>query len=286
MILSCILAAALVFTPEDAAAAFDLTGKFVAECTPRDAGTIRGAMAATWLLGKASVAGADVYRDRFTAVTPSGERRFVNLHCSFERRPDAPWTVLVSHFDTKPGTGCPGANDGASTSCLLVRLAGILHDARDLDRNVMLIWTDAEECSGEHYADNDGFQGSKRAAARLKELKIDVEAVYVLDMLGDADLGISIPANGSAALADRVLAAAAASGLAKGKVRRIGFNVLDDHVAFLDAGFPAVDLIDFEYGSAAGHNDYWHTSMDTVDRLSADSFLAVGRLVCGLLERK
>ena len=283
MTLACLLAAALVFSRQDAEATFALTGDFLRECTPRDAGTPGGRRAAYWLFGKASIAGGDVRLDRFIADTPEGKRSFVNLYRAFERDPGAPWTVLVSHFDTKPGTGCPGANDGAATSCLLVRLAGVLCNNRDFKRNVLLIWTDAEECRGPHYDDNDGFQGSKRAAAKLKEKNLRVEAVYVLDMLADSHLDISIPANGSGKLARRVLKAAERTALPENTLRKIPGKVLDDHVAFLDAGFDALDLIDFNYGSKPGLNDYWHTAADDMRHISEESLFSVGRLVCELL---
>ena len=55
--------------------------------------------------------------------------------------------------------------------------------------------------------------------------------------------------------------------------------VLDDHVPFLEAGMPAIDLIDFKYGSRPELNDYWHTDADTLDKLSADSLQTVGRVI-------
>lgn len=286
MISACLLAAALVFSLEDAKAAFDLTEEFVTANPVRDSGT-RGCLTASrWLLGKASAAGGNVYQDVFKAATPDGERMFVNLYCPFERSPGSPWTVFVSHYDTKPGTGCPGANDGASTSCLLVQLVSVLFDNRDFDRNVMFIWTDGEECKGSCYTEDDGFQGAKRAAQMLQEKKLAVDGVYVLDMLGDKDLKISIPSNVSKDLARQIVAAAKRLGLTRSQFGIIGSGVLDDHVAFKDAGFKAIDLIDFEYGSKPGLNDYWHTPQDTPDKLSQDSFLTVGRLVCEVLSRE
>lgn len=283
MILSCLMAAAIAFSHEDAEAVFDLTGEFVKEHPCRDAGTSGGRSAARWLLGKASVQGGNVYQDSFKAMTPEGPRTFINLYCPFERKSGAPWTVFVSHFDTKPGTGCPGANDGGVTSCLLVQLVKRIFDDRGFDRNVMFIWTDSEECVGGCYSDDDGFQGSKRAAEMLKEKQIEVEGVYVLDMLGDGNLNITIPANVSLELATNVVVAAKRLGLKRGQFASLDSSVKDDHVAFIDAGFKAIDLIDFEYGSKPGLNDYWHTSQDTPDKLSVDSILTVGRLVCEIL---
>jgi Zn-dependent M28 family amino/carboxypeptidase len=60
-------------------------------------------------------------------------------------------------------------------------------------------------------------------------------------------------------------------------------GILDDHQPFLDAGIPAVDLIDFQYGSAPGLNDYWHTEADTMDKLSAESLGRVARVTVRML---
>ena len=217
----------------------------------------------------------------FIAKTPKGERRFTNLVASFKRNPDAPWVVLVSHYDTKTGVDCPGANDGASTSGLLVALAGILCTHRAHNDNVMLIWTDGEECMNA-YVEDDGLWGSRHAAKSLKESGVKVKAVICLDMLGDKDLHVSIPKNSSPALSKIALAAAKKAGVAD-KVSRIDLLVKDDHVPFLEAGFKSIDLIDFEYGSASGLNDYWHTDKDTVDKISEKSLFTAGKLVVGML---
>ena len=229
----------------------------------------------------ASAAGADVRRDTFLAKTPKGERRFTNLVASFKRNPDAPWVVLVSHYDTKTDVNCPGANDGASTSGLLVALAGVLCTNRTYSDNVMLIWTDGEECMNA-YVEDDGLWGSRHAAKSLKESGVKVKAVICLDMLGDKDLHVSIPKNSSPALSKIALAAAKKAGVAD-KVSRMDLLVKDDHVPFFEAGFKSIDLIDFEYGSAPGRNDYWHTDKDTIDKISEESLLASGKLVVGML---
>ena len=273
-----LLSAALAFSPQDAAVAYRTAKSLVEECTPRDAGTIRGSIAANKILDLASETGADVYRDRFIAEGPSGKRQYTNLYAEFERLPSAKWVVLVSHFDTKAGVPCPGANDGASTSGLLTAFAGVLHDSRDLAGNVMLVWTDAEECVNS-YSKNDGFQGSRRAVEHLKEKGYKVQAVLCLDMLGDKDLKITIPANGTPTLAKIACHAA----------RRIGEPdlvwtceeiVKDDHVPFLEAGFPAIDLIDFSYGP---DNVWWHSAKDTMENISESSLLKSGRLVAEML---
>ena len=279
---SALLAASLVFSPADANLAFNTATNLVEKHTPRDSGTTRSMLAANYLLDAASAAGADVRRDMFIAKTPKGERRFTNLVASFKRNPDAPWVVLVSHYDTKTGVDCPGANDGASTSGLLVALAGVLCTHRPQNDNVMLIWTDGEECMNA-YVEDDGLWGSRHAAKSLKESGVKVKAVICLDMLGDKDLHVSIPKNSSPALSKIALAAAKKAGVTD-KVSRVDLLVKDDHVPFLEAGFKSIDLIDFEYGSAPGLNDYWHTAKDTVDKISEESLFTAGKLVVGMLD--
>lgn len=278
---SALLAAALAFTPADAKLAYDTARSLVREHTPRDAGTPRAAAAANHLLNSISAVGVDVRMDRFTARTPKGNRKFINLEVEFSSKPDGEWVVLVSHYDTKPGVKCPGANDGASTAGLLTAICNALVDWRTVRGNILLIWTDGEECM-DHYTPDDGFWGSRHAAQKLKEEGRRVKAVICLDMLGDRDLSISLPRNTSPALRRIARFAAKKAGM-PGLVMESDELVRDDHVPFIEAGFKAVDLIDFNYGSAPGKNDYWHTEKDTVDKISADSLLKAGRIVVEML---
>ena len=87
----------------------------------------------------------------------------------------------------------------------------------------------------------------------------------------------------SKSIAERVIVNFKRAGI-EDKVSRTDFLVKDDHVPFLEAGFKAVDLIDFEYGSAPGLNDFWHTAKDTPDRISEKSLLVAGKLVAGMLD--
>jgi glutaminyl-peptide cyclotransferase len=269
----------LSFTSSDAHLAYETARGLVEDCTPRDGGTHRAGLAALRILDAASAAGADVRRDAFRAQTPKGERQFTNLYGTFRPvDPDARWVVLVSHYDTKPGVACPGANDGASTSGLLVALANAYTNWPERKGNLLLVWTDGEECQ-ESYGENDGLWGSKRAAAWLKESGRSVQAVVCLDMLGDKDLSISVPANGSAALA-KIARHAARRIERPDLVKLVKEHVKDDHVAFAEKGFKAIDLIDFSYGP---NNSFWHTPQDSLENISEESLLTSGRLVAELL---
>lgn len=269
------LSASLLFTEGDADFAYRCAGEMVKRHTPRDAGTLRGRLACNWLMDTIASQGADVRRERFRVDTPKGEREMANLSCSFRTNPEDGWVVLLSHYDTKPGTGCPGANDGASTSALMVALARMIVE-RGLPRgNLMMIWTDGEECMNS-YGPNDGLWGSRHAAEMLKRKGIKVRAVICLDMLGDKDLKITIPRNGDATLARIACHSARRMKLGDGFIEMVREEVKDDHVAFRDQGWRAIDLIDFSY-------DHWHTEEDTMDKISVESLHKSGMLVAEIL---
>ena len=277
-----VMGAAISFTEADAKLAYDTAAGLVKDCTPRHAGTQGAIRAAIWLSIRA---GAMASVDRFRDNIYDEVHDFANVLLDIPgENPDAPWIILMSHFDTAPkvAKGFEGANDGASTSGLLVALAGAIKRAGRARDNIMLAWTDAEECRIA-YMPRDGFQGSKRLLKMVREKRRTVKAVICLDMLGDRDLNIEIPWNSTPSLRRQVMQAAKNAGVADKVSLRDSITVKDDHSAFFEAGYPAIDIIDFDYGSRRGKNDYWHTPKDTMDKISEASLLASGKLVSELL---
>ena len=277
-------AAVVKFTQDDARNAYRTASDFVRNCTPRDAGTVRGRLAANWIMDRVSRTGVDATVDAFRADSPRGMKSFANVVVEFRgTKPNAPWIVFISHFDTPPniGEGFEGANDGASTTALLVEFAGAIRRAGPLPDNIMLLWTDAEECMVS-YTENDGFQGAKHALKGFKDRGRAVKAAIGLDMLGDRDLHIQMPINGTVKLQNAVFEAARRAGL-EGLVSVGRDAVKDDFAVFYNAGCPAVNLIDFHFGSVPGKNDYWHTVEDKMDKISEESLLKSGMLVAELL---
>lgn len=280
MIIAAILASLFAFAQEDAAFARQTAEAFVSECPSRESGSRESEVAADWIFSRLSELDLVRRQHKFNAGPIGDQRKYVNVYAEYERDPKAPWIVLVSHFDTKPGVECPGANDGASTSALLIAIARRLAESRDERANVMLLWTDGEECRGDHYTRVDGLVGAKRAARRLKNSRRKVKAVICLDMLGDKDLNITIPVNVTMSLARLARRVALSQG--EENLVRFGLDrVTDDHVPFLEAGFPAIDLIDFDYGP---DNSWWHTKEDTIDKVSVESLEKAGRLTAGIVE--
>lgn len=254
------------------------------ECGPRDAGTPGAQRAAGYLLGELQRLGINAEIDEFEEDTPAGRKIFRNV-IGRVGVSGGKIAVLGSHYDTKSGIGSKfqGANDSGSSTGLLLELASVLKMVPPADMEIMFVFFDGEECSVS-YGRNDGLHGSKRLAKRLVEsgASRNVAGVVVLDMVGDKDLSICIPHNSTPSLCAAVFAAAHKEGV-RSRFSQSRSDVLDDHVPFLDAGMPAVDLIDFSYGSAAELNDYWHTEEDTIDKLSAESLEVVGRVTIRLV---
>ncbi len=215
--------------------------------------------------------------DVFADMTPQGPRVFRNV--TVELPGATGLVVLVSHYDTKSGIGTNfvGANDSGSSTGLLIELARCLKTARTLPVGVLIAFLDGEECLQE-YGPQDGLHGSRRLAHRLQDRKSETHGVIVLDMIGDRDLTIAIPRNSSASLMNLAFRAAHSAGVREHFCIAEG-AVIDDHVPFLQAGIRAVDLIDFQYGSEPGSNNYWHTPADTLDKLSSRSLEIVGKVV-------
>ncbi|HBY61216.1 MAG TPA: peptidase M28 [Solibacterales bacterium] len=226
--------------------------------------------------------GAEVSEDKFTATPPSGPISMVNLIARFKGKSGAA-VVFSGHYDTKvmPARSFLGANDGGSSAGLLVEMARALA-AQPRKHDVYLVWFDGEEAIGE-WSERDGLHGSRHLAGRWRREGIlsRIMALINVDMIGDRDLGILSEMNSNPRL--RQLVWQTARDLGHGRHFLAEQNwIEDDHMPFVRAGVPALDLIDFNYGSS---NEYWHTEKDTVDKLSAESFAVVGEVLIETLKR-
>jgi glutaminyl-peptide cyclotransferase len=253
----------------------------------RDAGTDGAKRAADYLARRLTGIGLQPEIEAFSEAVPGGgPLEFRNVTARIPGTVPGV-VVLGAHYDTKSGLppGFQGANDSGSGVGLLLHLAGLCARGRLQGPAIMLAFLDGEECRSA-YGPRDGLHGSRRLAGRLADgmATSTVVAVIILDMIGDRDLTVTIPRNSTPELVQQAFAAAAATGAR----RHFGLHpgeILDDHQPFLDAGMPAIDLIDFEFGSRAGQNDYWHSPEDTLDKLSGESLATVGRVVLGMLNR-
>ncbi len=200
-----------------------------------------------------------------------------------------PWIILGAHYDSrlwanqdpdpsKRQLPVPGADDGASGVAVLVELARVL--PQNLDKQVWLTFFDAED-NGE-IPGWDWLLGSKVFVSSLSAqcsspgARSCPDAVVVVDMVGDSQLNVYEERNSNPALTGQIWTKAAGLGYSSKIIPQPKYAMLDDHTPFLDAGIPAVDLIDFDY-------PYWHTTQDTPDKVSADSLKVVGQTLLAWL---
>jgi hypothetical protein len=226
--------------------------------------------------------GDQVEDDVFTADTPEGKFPVHNIIAKYPGTKDG-IVVVASHYDTNyplRRTSYVGANDGASSSALLLELANQLRSKPHDGYSVWLVWDDAEEAikpDTEIPFMDDSLYGINHVAEKwqadgtLKKIK----AFLLADMIGDADLNIDRDLNSTSWLEDVVGESA----------KRLGYQshffvrnnqVSDDHLPFMKRGVSCADLIDFSYGY---NNVFWHTPQDTIDKLSPKSLEIVGSVV-------
>jgi glutaminyl-peptide cyclotransferase len=226
--------------------------------------------------------GDAVEDDVFTADTPEGKFPVHNIVAKFPGTKDG-IIVVASHYDTNyplRNTSFVGANDGGSSSALLLELANQLRGKTRDGYSVWLVWDDAEEAvkpETEVAFLDDSLYGIRHLAEKwqgdgtLKKIK----AFLLADMIGDADLNIDRDLNSTPWLEDTVYEAATRMGYQSHFFERKN-QVTDDHLPFMQRGVPSADLIDFSYGY---NNVFWHTPQDTADKLSPKSLEIAGTVI-------
>ena len=180
--------------------------------------------------------------------------------------------VLGAHYDTKDLPGFVGANDGASGTAVALQLARTVKP-RALRPTLVVILFDGEESPpGATDFETSGLRGSKVAARSFRH----AEAMILLDFVGDKDLSLPRESLSDERLWARLRAAAARVGVGRVFPPRVQGAVLDDHLPFLRAGVPAINLIDFDFPC-------WHQRCDDLSAVSIRSVDAVGEAVLQLL---
>jgi hypothetical protein len=239
-------------------------------------------------------AGWEVERHDFesTPVAGKGSLKFANLIGRFPTTAgaaaakDSQRAIVASHYDTKRMLGVTfvGANDAGSSTGALLEFARVAAKNPVFAKQLELVFFDGEEAV-ENFGDpvngTDGLVGSRhyatnlRATGRARQFKLAI----LWDMIGDKDLKLTFPADSPPALAGGIITASEKLGLRR-HVGYFGQPILDDHSTIAAiAKIPALDMIDFDYAP-------WHTSGDTLDKISPDSLRIVGQLTLWYLERE
>jgi glutaminyl-peptide cyclotransferase len=224
-------------------------------------------------------AGWQVEQQRFSDKTPRGEVVFVNLIARFASQTRrSPEFLLCSHYDTKffEGIRFVGANDGGSSTGLLLELAKILARHPTLAAKVELVFFDGEEAY-ENFSQTDGLYGSRYFAKQLGTNGKQFRGGILFDMVGDRSLKVTLPLDSPPQMAHNLFAAAEALKL-RSYFSYYDSAVTDDHTPLNAIGIPAVDIIDFDFA-------WWHTADDTIDKLSAESLQVVGSVAAYYLSQ-
>ena len=250
---------------------------------PRPPGSPELEKCREYIVAQMKSAGYEIETDAFVADTPYGPISMKNLIARRGKGNDEKKgiVVLATHYDTKlmPGKNFVGANDAGSSTGLVMELARVLAD-NDGPHDYWFLFLDGEEAFVE-WSSFDSTYGSRHLARRWKGdgTAAKIRALVLLDMIGDRDLDIVYDTNSTGRLMDLVWETAAREGLQSILSNARG-TIEDDHIPFLDAGIPSVDIIDLNYGPG---NSYHHTPEDTLDKVSVESLDKVGRLVLSLL---
>jgi glutaminyl-peptide cyclotransferase len=216
--------------------------------------------------------GWSVTEQQFTDNTSRGQVRFVNLVARFgTAAKQSELFLLCSHYDTKifDTFRFVGANDGGSSTGLLLEMARVLGQQPRLAEKIELVFFDGEEAF-ENFSDTDGIYGSRHFAQNLAQTGSAKEyrGGILFDMIGDRDLKVTIPPNSPPNIARDIFASADALKV-RGHFTYFDQDITDDHTPLNAIGIPVIDLIDFRFS-------YWHTADDTIDKLSPQSLQIVG----------
>jgi len=259
----------------DAVRALQYTKEVVA-LGPRPIGSAGHKKLEQYILGH--LKGDQVEDDAFTAETVEGKFPVRNILAKFPGNKDG-IIVIAGHYDTVyplRKTAFVGANDGGSSTAILLEIANQLRGKRRDGSSVWLVWTDAEEAVRE-WSDTDSLYGTRHLATKWQQDGTirKIKAFLLADMIGDADLNIERETNSTPWLEDLVYDAATRLGYQSHFFART-LDIQDDHLPFVKLGVPCADIIDLDYGYG---NVFHHSVQDTMDKLSPKSMQIAGDVI-------
>ena len=243
---------------------------------PRPSGSPAIEQTRNYIKAQLAAASVTVTEQAWGDQTPLGKVRMVNLVATIPgTRKDR--LVIAGHYDTKlfRQFRFVGASDGGSSAAFLIELARVLK-ARKNPLTIELLFLDGEEAVVE-WEGNDHTYGSRHYvdAAKRDGSLATLKALVLVDMIGDRDLRVRRDLNSTRWLTDVIWDSAKRLDLDTAFVAD-DTRVEDDHMPFLQAGVPSVDIIDLDY-------EPWHTAKDTLDAVSARSLQVIGDVVIAAL---
>jgi hypothetical protein len=262
----------------DGARAYDYTSKIVA-IGPRQPNTDGIHREQDFIRAELTKSGCTFDEDDFNSSTPIGSVPMKNIVAKIPGKSND-FILLLTHYDTKRQNDFVGAVDGGSSTGLMLEMARLLCSRKDQPLGVWIAFLDGEEAFVE-WNDDDSVYGSRELAARMAlsgDLK-RVKAVILADMVGPKDLKIRRDSDSTGWLTDLVWSKAAAFGY-QNYFLNSSRPIEDDHQPFMKRHVAAVDIID----CCTEDYPYWHTSGDTIDKVSARSLGMVGHVILATVD--
>ena len=257
----------------DGARAYKYVEQLVA-IGPHSAGSEGIHRAQAYIIEQLKSFGCPVEEQDFHSPTPIGDVAMKNIVVKIpSANPDI--VLFTTHYDTKRLDNFVGADDGGSSTGVILELARLLC-SRNNSVTVWLAFFDGEEAFNFEWADPDNTYGSRELAARMA-LSGDlprVKAMILADMVGPENPVFKKESYSTPWLTDLVWSTASRLGYGNVFVND-RTAVEDDHLSFLRRDIPSTDIIDF--GSHV--LDYWHTSRDTLDKVDPRTLAITGHVL-------
>jgi glutaminyl-peptide cyclotransferase len=242
---------------------------------PRPAGSPELAKLQDYLLTELKSYGCTVETDDFSADTPAGRLPMKNILVKIPGTQQG-IILLGTHYDTKNLPDFVGADDGGSSTAVMMEAARNLCAQKQPGKHaVWIAFFDGEEAVNREWKDPDNRYGSRQMAAKFAasgDLP-KIKAFILVDLVGGKNIIFARDNNSTKWLTEIVWKTAGKLGY-----ERIFVNdqqeMQDDHLSFTQRNVPAVDIIDLNHSAT-----YWHTPQDAIDKISAKSLSAVGHVV-------
>jgi Zn-dependent M28 family amino/carboxypeptidase len=243
---------------------------------PRPAGSPAIAKTQEYILAELKSYGCTAEVDSFTSDTPAGRLPMKNILVKIPG--DKPGVILLgTHYDTKRLENFVGADDGGSSTGVMLELARLLCSQHGRYA-VWIAFFDGEEAVRQEWKDPDNCYGSREMAARfaISGDLAKIKAFLLADIVGTRTPHFKRETYSTKALVDLVW----------GVAKKLDYGdifidessaVEDDHQSFLKRNVPSVDVIDLDNGPG-GDVYYWHTPQDSLDKISPKTLAIVGHV--------
>jgi hypothetical protein len=239
---------------------------------PRPSGSATIGQLQEYVQSELTSYGCKVDTDFFTADTPAGRLPMKNIVAKIPGDKPA-IIILATHYDTKLLPNFVGADDGGSSTGVMLELARLLCPKRGAYQ-VWITFFDGEEAVKD-WSETDSRYGSRQMAAKLA-MGGDIpkiKAFLLADIVGNHPLRFLRDGNSTPELTDLVWKTAAKLGYSSVFVDE-ETPIEDDHLPFRKRSVPVVDVIDL----VEIQGTYWHTPQDTLDKVSAKSLAITGHV--------